>query len=686
MNPQRTLGFLLVTLQAVALAYGFRTWTFSAAMLALGLIGWLSGIRAASPHAARRLPLVLAILYLVQRTVIPQDWYSGASSFLFPDASLTAQYFLAFQVSQFFIRREGDRLPSYFPILAMVALILTADVQVRGPARTVYQVFAMGLAILSALYFVACRQAANRRIGRFSIRYCLMLGAVLLLMSVAAWSAASGLYAHAREIERVLILMARSSPPESPGFSGQGRLTSVTQRRERSGNQVALRVWSEESPGYLRGKAFDAFERSAWQATGPRFPLTPDPEETLPSRLRDPHGSRTFLLSPSNSEAWQPLEIWPNQPFRETVFVPAGLTALQGPFEQVTTDVHGILETEDLAVGHAYTTWSSSTAEIGVVPLPAFDQSMIVGDCVPSRIPDETLRRLLTDLPTDLDPRVRELAERVAGGYVTDGEKIAAVRRYFLANYRYQVGIEIPAGVDPLTYFLLEKPAAHCEYFASGAAVLLRALGVPCRYVTGFVAVEKNPYGNYWVARNRDAHAWVEAYDRDNGWVLVEATPAAGVPQPQSTTTAQLWDAWHARWQRAVAAFRQGGFRAIVTVVGRWLQHPGLWIALLLLAAAWTIRRLLRRLCDSSAVPRDPRMQELRRLLARMDRRWRRAGIVRAPSETPHQFAARLLTISTAADHRQAAQWYRQYASVRYSGQIEPELIQQLRDRTILPN
>ncbi|TVS15679.1 MAG: transglutaminase domain-containing protein, partial [Planctomycetaceae bacterium] len=373
-----------------------------------------------------------------------------------------------------------------------------------------------------------------------------------------------------------------------------------------------------------------------------------------------------------DAQSWTPMEIWPNQPFRETIFAPFGLTALQVPFDQVTIDLHGILETEDLPVGRPYMTWSSIASETAAVPLDGFDPHSLGGNIVKSPLQDEQLWQLLTALPADFDPRVQELAERVAGRDATDGEKIAAVQRYFLENYQYQVGITIAAGADPLTYFLLEKRAAHCEYFATGAAMLLRAVGVPCRYVTGFVAAERNRHGGYWLARNRDAHAWVEAYDRDRGWVLVEATPAAGVPQSQSSALAdQVWDAWRARWQRAVAAIRQGGVQAILVAMGGWIQAPWLWSVLLLLAAVWLVRRLVHRWIGASSVAIDPQVAQLQRWLYRMDQRWRRAGITRATNETPHQFADRLLSISTEADHLQAAQWYRHYAAVRYGGQIE---------------
>lgn len=660
-------------LQATALGYGFRTWGFSTVVMAVAAIGWLSPVRWADPATARRWPLVLAILYLVQRTFVPQDWYSGTAGFMYPDACLTAQYFLLFQVGQLFVRREADRLPPYLPILAMLSMIFIADVQVRGSARAVYQVFSLVLIALSGLYFAACRIPNNTFVHRFDVRRRVIVGGLLLLMAATAWWMASSLYAYARDIERVLVLMARSSPTESAGFSGQGRLTSVAQQRERSGNQIALRVWSEEAPGYLRGRAFDTYGRSTWHPRVERLRLTPESDQRLPSQLRGQRTARTFVFCRSDAESWISMEIWPNQPFREAVFAPFRLSAVQLSGDHATIDLHGIVETEELPVGRPYWAWSSFAGETAAVESAGFDLRPFDGRVVHSPLESENLWQNLTALPADFDPRVQQLAERIAGHLTTDGEKIAAVQRYFLENFRYQVGITIPANADALTYFLLEKRAAHCEYFATGAAMLLRAVGVPSRYVTGFVAVEKNQIGGYWVARNRDAHAWVEAYDRDRGWVLVEATPATGVPQSQASALAdQIGDAWRARWQRALDAIRQGGFQAILAAIGRWIQAPWLWIVLLLLAAAWIVRRWIRRLAGRSPIPVDPNVVRLQRQLHRMDKRWRRAGIPRTPSETPHQFADRLLSLGADEDHRQAAQWYRNYAAIRYSGQPHP--------------
>ena len=668
MSPQRWAGFLLVALQAVALAYGFRTWIFSTAVLAAALVGTWSRVRLAQPRTSLHGPLGLAILYVVQRTVVPRDWFAGAQNFYFPDSCLTAQYLLVFQVAQFFVRRDDDRLPGYLPILAMAAMIFAADIQVRGSARWVYQAFSLGLIVLSAAYFAACRKPAG--MGTFptpwAARHGVLLGAVLIVTGAVSWLAAYSVYANARRIETMLIRITAASPPDAPGFSGRGRLDSVAQQKETAGERVALRIWAQSSPGYLRGRAFDTYTHSLWHTgSSARIILAATSVQRHPPGLRTDARRLVFILSRSDPQTWRRMEIWPNQSFRQAVFVPAGLAAVQAPVKSLTIDTHGILETDDLPVGLPYHAWSSTTSESGSFPpLPAG------ADRWPETF--QTFHQRLTALPADLDPRVRELAGQVAGSYATDREKIAAVERFFHENFQYRIGIDVPADVDPLTHFLLERPAAHCEYFASGAAVLLRVVGVPCRYVTGFVAAEQNRRGGFWVARNRDAHAWVEAFDRDRGWVLVEATPASGVPPAAAAPTIrQIWDAWRARWQRAVAAIRRDGWRAILAAAGRGLQRLELWALLLLCAAAWLVRRFLRR-CRTAAVGGDPRLDELRRLLQRMDARWRRAGITRQSCETPHQFAARLLSISTAAEHCHAAAWYRHYAAVRYGGDADP--------------
>lgn len=82
-----------------------------------------------------------------------------------------------------------------------------------------------------------------------------------------------------------------------------------------------------------------------------------------------------------------------------------------------------------------------------------------------------------------------------------------------------------PAGTDPVLYFLTESRRGYCMHYASAAALMLRSLGIPARYVSGFT-VESVPDREVTVP-DRAAHAWVEVWAPGFGWYPVEVTPAA---------------------------------------------------------------------------------------------------------------------------------------------------------------
>ncbi len=82
-----------------------------------------------------------------------------------------------------------------------------------------------------------------------------------------------------------------------------------------------------------------------------------------------------------------------------------------------------------------------------------------------------------------------------------------------------------PAGEDPVRYFLTEGRRGYCMHFASAAALMLRAMGVPARYVSGYAVDVQS--GAWTQVPDRAAHAWVEVYVDGYGWYPVEVTPAA---------------------------------------------------------------------------------------------------------------------------------------------------------------
>lgn len=134
------------------------------------------------------------------------------------------------------------------------------------------------------------------------------------------------------------------------------------------------------------------------------------------------------------------------------------------------------------------------------------------------------IRATYLQLP-DLDPRIRELARKITAYDPTPYDKAADLERYFHTNFRYTLDLSDMNQPDPLAYFLFTKRAGHCEYFASAMVVMLRTLGVPARYVTGFLPGEFNDLAQDYIVRASDAHSWVEVYFPTYGWITFDPTP-----------------------------------------------------------------------------------------------------------------------------------------------------------------
>jgi len=137
-------------------------------------------------------------------------------------------------------------------------------------------------------------------------------------------------------------------------------------------------------------------------------------------------------------------------------------------------------------------------------------------------------------LPDGLPPRVRLLAEEITAGRDTPFDKAAAIEGY-LRNIPYNQQIDGPAlGQDGVDYFLFEAKEGYCDYYASAMVTMLRAVGVPARYVRGFGLGEQDK-GVFHVLAN-NAHAWPEVFFPGYGWIEFEPTAAQPVivrPSPR---------------------------------------------------------------------------------------------------------------------------------------------------------
>lgn len=98
---------------------------------------------------------------------------------------------------------------------------------------------------------------------------------------------------------------------------------------------------------------------------------------------------------------------------------------------------------------------------------------------------------------------------------------------------------------SPLTRFLLQSRAGHCEYFATATTLLLRQLKIPARYAVGYAVHEAS--GSGYVVRLRDAHAWCLVWNEEKKiWDDFDTTPASWVKEEAERASAFQWlqDAW----------------------------------------------------------------------------------------------------------------------------------------------
>lgn len=147
---------------------------------------------------------------------------------------------------------------------------------------------------------------------------------------------------------------------------------------------------------------------------------------------------------------------------------------------------------------------------------------------------------------------IRALALSITKKATTPLEKIDAIDQYFRSKdangdplYRYTLrpgktsDPNIPTG-SMLRTFLFRSHAGYCTYYAGATILFLRAVGVPCRFTTGFATFDRSDKnkGWYWFY-GRQAHAWTQVYFEGFGWIDFDTTVGngdmTGAPKPDGT-------------------------------------------------------------------------------------------------------------------------------------------------------
>ncbi|HTU95539.1 MAG TPA: transglutaminase domain-containing protein [Solirubrobacteraceae bacterium] len=215
------------------------------------------------------------------------------------------------------------------------------------------------------------------------------------------------------------------------------------------------------------------------------------------------------------------------------------------------------------------------------------------------------------------------LAQRLAAKARTPYAFVMSVRNYLSEAHGFTYNQTPPVHQYPLASFLSNDKEGYCQQFSGAMAMLLRMGGIPARVAAGFTPGIYDRQTASWVVSDIDAHAWVEAWFPNYGWVRFDPTPTTAparggtaiepilkkLPGGSTGTDAALGrrDATPTSTATAHHHGAGGGGTSVW-----WLVAIGL---ALLVVLAWLARRLMR-----DHIARSDLLAELERALARTGR------------------------------------------------------------------
>jgi len=485
----------------------------------------------------------------------------------------------------------------YALTLALTFAALTFAGKARNPAYAGYVVafLVSGVWALEESTRRISSVLEPRRVGTaagvLALAAALGLGATSGLLQLRAW---------AQGRSRV----TNSAVPASVGFSERmdlGALDGLLDSQRR-----VLRVRGARID-YLRGVVFDRYEGGRWLASDAAL------------------GSAKASLD-AVSPAFD-VEIEAIADRLERSFIPLQARQLQTTPSTVLVDDLGVVRAE--AKGHLLRVRFLRGSR--------------------DRAPVAAPRASDLQLPRRLKRRIEALAGEWTRAATTEADKLRAIETHLMTEFSYARDFERAAGMDPLLAFLFVDKRGHCEYFASALALLGRAAGVPTRLVMGYRVSERSPFG-YFVVRERNAHAWVEAWLPGAGWVTRDATPA--LAQAQNSERQASY------YESSLDALGVGYSDLTDWLGQRTLGQTSLaWLIGCAVLAAIVARGARRRARARALADDEALLPFMQPLIDMLDK----AGHARSPDEPLERLAARL-------PDAEPARLLRRYSALRYGG------------------
>jgi transglutaminase-like putative cysteine protease len=236
---------------------------------------------------------------------------------------------------------------------------------------------------------------------------------------------------------------------------------------------------------YWRGPVLDRFDGRTWSQSSPVFNGVP-PLQPLGVAYR-----YTVMMEPSQHR-WIFMLDWP---------------AVSDLTRARLTDDYTLMQPEPL-LRSIDVTGTSYTRVQSLEPLPK-----------------GVLRRDLQQ-PAGRNPRTQQFARQLRSAHADDMELVSAVLSMFRQQPFFYTLTPPKLSDDSVDEFLFDTKRGFCGHYASAFAAVMRAAGIPARVVTGYQGGTFNPYSDYWILRQSDAHAWAEIFIEGHGWTRIDPTAA----------------------------------------------------------------------------------------------------------------------------------------------------------------
>lgn len=133
-------------------------------------------------------------------------------------------------------------------------------------------------------------------------------------------------------------------------------------------------------------------------------------------------------------------------------------------------------------------------------------------------------QRMYLQFPKDRNPQAQALAYQLRQESNSDLELLDKLMHYFYQQeFRYTLKPQI-LGREEIDDFLFNTKAGFCAHYAGALTFMARSVGIPARVVAGYQGGEWHQADQYLTLRQYDAHAWVEIWQADAGWLRYDPT------------------------------------------------------------------------------------------------------------------------------------------------------------------